>query len=221
MSAAKKIQNKIFSQATAGAEPNAQSATDQGLTIDIPKPPTAPVALAPLPKTNKPKVEEAYEPEEEEDARSYRQKVLDLLGTAYTSVEHYRLEQDARKERHWKRWGPYLAERQWVSKSNRLLFYANLLQSRLLCVKITPRMGMPGLRFPTLLLARVHTVGARTELEESATTTNACASRLVSGTAKTPFSKNVCLVSPVTKATMAKTAKSYTTTSIRLQPIRT
>ncbi|KAF8606170.1 hypothetical protein BDV93DRAFT_469332, partial [Ceratobasidium sp. AG-I] len=114
MSAAKKIQNKIFSQATAGAEPNAQSA-DQGLTIDIPKPPTAPAALAPLPKTNKPKVEEVYEPEEEEDTRSYRQKVLDLLGTAYSSVEHYRLEQDARKERHWKRWGPYLAERQWAT----------------------------------------------------------------------------------------------------------
>lgn len=126
MSAAKEIRNKIFSQAAAAAEPNAQSAADQGLTIDIPKPPTAPAAPAPLPKTTKPtpKAEEVYEPEEE-DARSYRQKVLDLLGTAYTSVEHYRLEQDARKERHWKRWGPYLAERQWVSKSNRLLFYAN------------------------------------------------------------------------------------------------
>jgi hypothetical protein len=27
--------------------------------------------------------------------------------------EHRRLAEDAGRERHWKRWGPYLAERQW------------------------------------------------------------------------------------------------------------
>ncbi|KAG8745427.1 hypothetical protein FRC10_008138 [Ceratobasidium sp. 414] len=115
MSAAKKIQNKIFSQSSTGSsEPNAQPAADQGLTIDIPKPPAAPVAPQPLPKTTKApaKPEEVYT---EEDTRSHRQKILDELGTSYTSVEHYRLEQDARKERHWKRWGPYLAERQWAT----------------------------------------------------------------------------------------------------------
>ena len=30
-----------------------------------------------------------------------------------TTAEHGRLEQDARRERNWKRWGPYLSERQW------------------------------------------------------------------------------------------------------------
>ncbi len=30
-------------------------------------------------------------------------------------AEATRLEQDARRERHWKRWGPYLAERQWAT----------------------------------------------------------------------------------------------------------
>ncbi len=29
------------------------------------------------------------------------------------SAEHQRLAEDARRERNWKRWGPYLAERQW------------------------------------------------------------------------------------------------------------
>ncbi|WP_428937246.1 MGH1-like glycoside hydrolase domain-containing protein [Fontivita pretiosa] len=31
------------------------------------------------------------------------------------SPEHLRLQQDARRERNWKRWGPYLAERQWAT----------------------------------------------------------------------------------------------------------
>jgi len=32
---------------------------------------------------------------------------------AEPTAEHRRLEEDARRERNWKRWGPYLAERQW------------------------------------------------------------------------------------------------------------
>ena len=27
--------------------------------------------------------------------------------------EHHRLEEERRREKNWKRWGPYLAERQW------------------------------------------------------------------------------------------------------------
>ena len=33
----------------------------------------------------------------------------------YKSIEEMRLEEDARKEKHWKRWGPYLSERQWAT----------------------------------------------------------------------------------------------------------
>ena len=29
------------------------------------------------------------------------------------TAEHQRLREDARREKNWKRWGPYLAERQW------------------------------------------------------------------------------------------------------------
>ena len=46
--------------------------------------------------------------------QTYREKLLDTLGSDYEGVERYRLEQDEAKERHWKRWGPYLSERQWV-----------------------------------------------------------------------------------------------------------
>lgn len=46
---------------------------------------------------------------------SYRQKLLNKLGTQYSSVEEHRLDQDRARERHWKRWGPYLSERQWAT----------------------------------------------------------------------------------------------------------
>lgn len=33
----------------------------------------------------------------------------------WQSVEEKRLEEDEKKEKHWRRWGPYVSERQWVS----------------------------------------------------------------------------------------------------------
>lgn len=50
-----------------------------------------------------------------EERPTYRQQLLNKLGTHYSSVEEYRLDQDREKERHWKRWGPYLSERQWAT----------------------------------------------------------------------------------------------------------
>lgn len=35
------------------------------------------------------------------------------MGTRFRSVEEYRLDQSDKYEVHWKRWGPYLSERQW------------------------------------------------------------------------------------------------------------
>ena len=35
---------------------------------------------------------------------------------SWQTQEEIRLDEDARKERHWRRWGCYLAERQWVSR---------------------------------------------------------------------------------------------------------
>lgn len=56
------------------------------------------------------------------DAQRYRDRILEQLGTEYEGVERYRLDQDEKKERHWKRWGPYLSERQWVSRPMCRLF---------------------------------------------------------------------------------------------------
>ncbi|ODV91661.1 hypothetical protein CANCADRAFT_23132 [Tortispora caseinolytica NRRL Y-17796] len=37
------------------------------------------------------------------------------FGTEYDTAEEQRLRQDTNKERYWKRWGPYLSERQWAT----------------------------------------------------------------------------------------------------------
>lgn len=50
-----------------------------------------------------------------EEYQTYRDTLIAKLGAQYEGVERYRLVQDSKRERHWKRWGPYLSERQWVS----------------------------------------------------------------------------------------------------------
>ena len=52
--------------------------------------------------------------EDEHPISAYSTKLKAELGGDYQGVERYRLEQDDSRERHWKRWGPYLSERQWV-----------------------------------------------------------------------------------------------------------
>lgn len=44
---------------------------------------------------------------------SLRDRLLASMGPRYTSVEEFRLDQSDRYEKHWKRWGPYVSERQW------------------------------------------------------------------------------------------------------------
>ena len=36
-----------------------------------------------------------------------------LTTRPHLTAEEQRLEEDARREKHWKRWGPYLSERAW------------------------------------------------------------------------------------------------------------
>jgi hypothetical protein len=72
---------------------------------------------------------------------------------AYKSVEELRLEEDGKKEKHWKRWGPYLSERQWVSSDLWILFSpgrAAEQRHRQPCGKIIRPMGTPG---PTSLMS--------------------------------------------------------------------
>lgn len=104
MSQTKKIQGKIFRGVVEPKEDTnpARSNTDPNLTINIPRP----NALQSTPGAPQPKADQS--------TTTFRQKLVEKLGTEYHSAERYRLLQDENKEKHWKRWGPYVSDRQWV-----------------------------------------------------------------------------------------------------------
>ncbi|KAG2150833.1 Six-hairpin glycosidase-like protein [Suillus clintonianus] len=112
--AIKTLQQKLFrgTEDTNGTQQ--MDSRDPGLTIQIPKAELAPQAPKPPPKTTKavsgdPKIQG------NDSTKSYRQRLSELLGVDYHGVEKYRLLQDQNRERHWKRWGPYLSDRQWAT----------------------------------------------------------------------------------------------------------
>ncbi|PPQ83621.1 hypothetical protein CVT25_006306 [Psilocybe cyanescens] len=47
--------------------------------------------------------------------RPYRERLAQKLGNEYIGTEKHRLQQDDKREKHWKRWGPYLSDRQWAT----------------------------------------------------------------------------------------------------------
>ncbi|EGO25801.1 hypothetical protein SERLADRAFT_448724 [Serpula lacrymans var. lacrymans S7.9] len=96
----KSVQGRLFRGGESGGnvQQTDSKASDPGLTIHIPKPPASPV---PPPKIAK--------------SLSYRQKLAERLGADYQGTERYRLLQDEKRERHWKKWGPYLSDRQWAT----------------------------------------------------------------------------------------------------------
>ncbi|KZT43655.1 hypothetical protein SISSUDRAFT_1040134 [Sistotremastrum suecicum HHB10207 ss-3] len=111
-SAAKKLQSKLFGDGSASTSPLADK-PDSNLTINIPKP--APSRSSGESNANEPPTKPVRPSIGRTTNKSYREHLLDRLGTKYEGVERYRLDQDDSKERHWKRWGPYLAERQWAT----------------------------------------------------------------------------------------------------------
>ncbi|KDQ21556.1 hypothetical protein BOTBODRAFT_25994 [Botryobasidium botryosum FD-172 SS1] len=135
MSTARDLQKRVHRPAHDAANANGASAAPTpslGLSIDIPKPhPIRPTLLkavngvsdgddsrlSPLPNGNghSDQATNGSAHEDEEEYATYRERLISIQGSDYTSVEQYRLEQDGRKDRHWKRWGPYLAERQWAT----------------------------------------------------------------------------------------------------------
>lgn len=128
MSSTNTLRGKIHSGVVASTQMPLPALHPDGspdLTIEIPKLSTLQPQSTPLrPKlktntTNIPPNLDAI-PQVEKTASdagftTYRDELLDRLGPDYDGVEKYRLEQDEARERHWKRWGPYLSERQWVS----------------------------------------------------------------------------------------------------------
>lgn len=108
----KNVQGKLFRGAGEGSIKQDVRA-GPGLAIHIPKPPST----APTPPKTKPIPDNSPKEgiESAEAPRRYCERLIEQLGAQYKGVEKYRLLQDEEKERHWKKWGPYLSERQWVS----------------------------------------------------------------------------------------------------------
>ena len=111
--ALKNLQNKLFkggdvpiseSQSSEGKEP--------GLSIDIPKPAENPIK--PPPKMTKGSSPSPANGQEMPKTGSFRERLAQQLGDNYKGAERYRLDQDEARKKHWKRWGPYLSDRQWV-----------------------------------------------------------------------------------------------------------
>lgn len=129
MSSTKRIQGKLFRGESSGdpvvPDPTRSAAPEIAtLTIDIPKiaPPPKPI----LPPKAAPKQEDAEPGSDGRYTVPFRIRLLKRLGDKYVGAEKYRLDQDAKKEAHWKRWGPYLSDRQWVSVS-RVRIYSPLI----------------------------------------------------------------------------------------------
>ena len=116
MASAKKLQHKIFGTSSSSIGALRPSPSDPRLTINIPKPSPSPSSSLAQP----PKKQVHETPKESRSAgvdstpKNYRDRLITELESEYESVERHRLAQDERRERHWKRWGPYLSERQWV-----------------------------------------------------------------------------------------------------------
>jgi hypothetical protein len=109
----KTLQQKLFRGAEDTNGIQQTDLRDPGLTIQIPKTELTPPAHKPPPKTSK-VVSGNPNIQEYRSTKSYRQRLSETLGVDYDGVEKYRLLQDENRERHWKRWGPYLSDRQWV-----------------------------------------------------------------------------------------------------------
>lgn len=122
MSRAEKIRGKLFgggdkANGNDDAPAVSRSTSDVPLTIQIPKPPPS----QPAPPKNKadrsdssPRPATGAEPVQREQ-KCFRERLVNKLGADYHGAERFRLVQDGNKELHWKRWGPYLSDRQWVS----------------------------------------------------------------------------------------------------------
>ena len=119
-STVQKIQDKLFGRVSATKDPIESGSSERvdqpTLTINIPKNTPNTPNTAPQRKSND-------NPDSEDDVgqsattpplRPYRERLAEKLGDTYNGAEKHRLAQDNNREKHWKRWGPYLSDRQWV-----------------------------------------------------------------------------------------------------------
>lgn len=117
MSSTKRIQGKLF-RGESGDGSGSDPTKPGSLTIDIPTNTLQTKSVQPS-KVPKPTegVEIANDAPEGRYTTPYRDRLLRRLGNEYRGAERYRLEADRKKDVHWKKWGPYLSDRQWVHLS--------------------------------------------------------------------------------------------------------
>lgn len=98
------------------------------------------------------------------DEETLRDKLMRSMGPRYTSVEEFRLDQAEHYEKHWRRWGPYLSERQWVSNGVNLRTSEAELMSicRVPCERIIPPTVMRGTRSTSTNRGAERTDGVKT-----------------------------------------------------------
>src|SRR6516165_4698081 len=116
------------------------------------------------------------------------------------NAEQARLEEARTETTQWKKWGPYLSERQWGTV--REDYSEN---------------GDDGTSSPTIMRDRGRIAGAKMASEEFQTTSNDYASLLHCGMAKTRSSRSACSGLPTAKKTAARTSRSTTSTSTARQ----
>ena len=223
-SAIRKVQEKLFRGGLSNPSPPPSEPEDRSeppaLTINIPKPSLTPATPTPPPKLGKPPSDPS--PQIAVDPKGntkYRQYLAQKLGGDYQGAEKHRLQQDGDKEKHWKRWGPYLSDRQWVSApcDHGLIGYQRRQFCRLLSVKIILLMVTHGAISLMNTRGLVHIAGAKTVSRASRTITNGSVLPSPFGMERTRFSRSVSLASLAIREIMAKTLKSSITISTRLR----
>jgi hypothetical protein len=109
------IQQKLFRSDSPSLQNTSDSTKPENpLTISIPKTATPPPTLPS--KVGKPQESNSSPTSNANVPGLYRDRLRQKLGSVYKTVEQYRLDQDGKRERHWKRWGPYVSDRQWVCR---------------------------------------------------------------------------------------------------------
>lgn len=107
------IQQKLFRSESQSLQNSSDPPKpDNPLTISIPQTVTPPPSLPS--KAGKPQESDTSPTSNGNAPGLYRDRIRQKLGSDYKTVEQYRLDQDNKRERHWKRWGPYVSDRQWV-----------------------------------------------------------------------------------------------------------
>ena len=206
------IQQKLFRSESQGSQNTSDTPKpDNPLTISIPKTVTPPPSLPS--KAGRPQESNASPTSNGNAPGLYRDKIRQKLGSDYKTVEQYRLDQDNKRERHWKRWGPYVSDRQWVchltSCDPKLCVYRHF---RLPSEKTTLATAMLGHISPMSTLARGPTGGEKTASRGSATTINVSAFLFPYGMRRIECLKKGFLASQALKGIMEKMSRNCTIT---------